>query len=134
STARTDGRATQGDTPAGPVTSMFAGALLTVPAFAGVHAAVTRTMRRHPVAGRALARPDPAVGTEYKAYLPDFCSAGTIFVVLLVAELVAIALTLAAVPAPGQFLVELGETSLFALWFALLASAILCRMRGRVER
>jgi two-component system sensor histidine kinase AlgZ len=81
-----------------------------------------------------LARPDAALDTEYKAYLPDFCSAGTIFVVLLVAELVAIALTLAAVPAPGQFLVELGETSLFALWFALLASAILCRMRGRVER
>jgi two-component system sensor histidine kinase AlgZ len=81
-----------------------------------------------------LARANAAVDTEYKAYLPDFCSAGTIFVVVLVAELVAIVLTLAAVPAPGQFLVELGETSLYALWFALLASAILCRMRGRVER
>lgn len=80
-----------------------------------------------------MARPDPALDTEYKAYLPDFCSAGTIFVVLLVAELVAIVLTLAAAPPPGRFLVQLGETSLFALWFALLASAILCRMRRRVE-
>lgn len=80
-----------------------------------------------------MARPDPAVDNDYKAYLPDFCSAGTVFVVLLVAELVAIVLTLAAMPPPGQFLVELGETSLYALWFALLAAAILCRMRGRVE-
>lgn len=81
-----------------------------------------------------MARADASVDTEYKAYLPDFCSAGTIFVVMLVAELVAIVLTLAAVPPPGRFLIELGETSLYALWFALLASAILCRMRGRVER
>lgn len=91
-------------------------------------------MRRHPGTGRALARADAPVDTEYKAYLPDFCSAGTIFVVMLVAELVAIVLALAGLPAPGHFLVELGETSLYALWFALLASAILCRMRSRVER
>lgn len=81
-----------------------------------------------------MARANAAVDSEYKAYLPDFCSAGTIFVVTLVAELVAIVLTLAAIPPPGQFLVELGEMSLYALWFALLASAILCRMRTRVER
>jgi two-component system sensor histidine kinase AlgZ len=81
-----------------------------------------------------LARATAAVDTETQAHLPDFCAAGTIFVFVLVAELVAIVLTLAANPAPGQFLVELAEMSLYSLWFALLASAVLCRMRARVEK
>ena len=81
-----------------------------------------------------MARATAAVDPESQAYLPDFCAAGTIFVFVLVSELVAIVLTLAAAPAPGLFLVELAEMSLYAIWFALLASAVLCRMRGRVSR
>ncbi|HET6630384.1 MAG TPA: histidine kinase, partial [Woeseiaceae bacterium] len=81
-----------------------------------------------------MARATAAVEPESQAYLPDFCAAGTVFVFVLAAELVAIVLTLAATPAPGQFLVELGEMSLYAIWFALLASAVLCRMRARVAR
>lgn len=70
---------------------------------------------------------------DAQAYLPDFCAAGTLFIVLLVAELVAIALTLAAHDAGGQFLVELSKTSFFVLWLALLGTAIMCQLRNRLE-
>ena len=70
---------------------------------------------------------------DARAYLPDFCAAGTLFIVLLVAELVAIALTLAAHEAGGQFLVELSKTSFFVIWLALLGTAIMCQLRNRLE-
>lgn len=67
------------------------------------------------------------------AYLPDFCAASTILVVLLVAELVSIVLTLASGAPPGAFLTELAIISLYVLWLALLSSAVLCRARRWVE-
>lgn len=70
---------------------------------------------------------------ETQAYLPDFCAASTLFFVVLIAELVAIVLTLAANDAPDQFLIELSNMSLFVLWPALLGSAIMCRFRGQLE-
>ncbi len=70
---------------------------------------------------------------DSQAYLPDFCAAGTLFIVLLVAELVAIALTLAAHDSGGQFLVELSKTSFFVLWLALLGAAVMCQLRKRLE-
>ena len=70
---------------------------------------------------------------ETQAYLPDFCAAGTLFVVVLITELVAIVLTLAAHDTPGQFLVELSKTSMFVLWLALLGSAVMCLFRNRLE-
>jgi two-component system sensor histidine kinase AlgZ len=72
--------------------------------------------------------------SDSPAYLPDFCAAGTLLVMVLASELVAIALTLAANPPAGSFLVELAETSLYVLWVALLSAALLCRIRARVER
>ena len=80
-----------------------------------------------------MAKATTAVDRETQAYLPDFCAAGTVFVVVLVAALVAIVLTLAGGPASGTFLVELAETSLFVLWVALLSVAVLCRTRHWVE-
>jgi two-component system sensor histidine kinase AlgZ len=70
---------------------------------------------------------------EARAYLPDFCAAGTVFVVVLIAELVAILLTLAAHEPPGLFLVELARNSLFIQWLALLSCAVMCLFRGRLE-
>ena len=70
---------------------------------------------------------------DTQAYLPDFCTAGTLFIVLLVAELVAIALTLAAYDTPGQFLIELSKTSFFVLWLALLGAAVMCQLKHRLE-
>jgi len=71
--------------------------------------------------------------TETQAYLPDFCAAGTVFVVVLIAELVAILLTLAAYDTPGMFLIELARTSLFIVWLAVLGSVVMCLFRDRLE-
>ena len=75
---------------------------------------------------------DPDVHTT-QAYLPDFCAAGTLLIVLLIAELVAIVLTLAAWDTPGQFLVELSETSMFVLFATILGSALMCQFKDRLE-
>jgi len=71
---------------------------------------------------------------EVQVYLPDFCAPGTILVVVLVAELIAILLTLSARPMPGAFLTELAKMSLFVLWLALLGAAVMCRTRSWIER
>jgi len=70
---------------------------------------------------------------QTQAYLPDFCNAGTVLIILLVAELVAIALTLAAYE-PGIFLTELSKMSMFVLWLALLGAVVLCQIRPWAER
>ena len=69
---------------------------------------------------------------QTQAYLPDFCAAGTVFIVVLIAELIAIMLTLAANP-EGRFFIALYRSSFFVLWFALLGSVIMCRLRPRLE-
>lgn len=71
--------------------------------------------------------------TKTQAYLPDFCAASTVFIVVLIAELVAIFITLAARPEPGLFLVELSRISLFILWLAILSSAVMCLFRRQLE-
>ncbi|MGI9262275.1 MAG: sensor histidine kinase [Woeseiaceae bacterium] len=68
-----------------------------------------------------------------QAYLPDFCAAGTILVILLVAELVAILLTLVSYE-PGTFLTELSKMSMFVLWLALLGDGLLCSIRPWAEK
>jgi two-component system sensor histidine kinase AlgZ len=78
------------------------------------------------------AAPDSS-SEDTQVYLPDFCSAGTLFIVLLVAELVAIVLTLAAHGPEGQFLIQLSKSSFFVLWLALLGSAVMCQLRARLE-
>ncbi|MDX1515449.1 MAG: histidine kinase [Woeseiaceae bacterium] len=70
---------------------------------------------------------------DTQAYLPDFCAAGTVFVVVLIAELLAIMLTLTS-HTPGAFFIDLYKTSFFLLWFALLGCALLCRLRDWLEK
>ena len=70
---------------------------------------------------------------ETQAYLPDFCAAGAVFIVVLIAELIAILLTLAAHNTPGLFLVDLARNSLFILWLAILACVVMCLFRSRLE-
>ena len=78
------------------------------------------------------AAPEPS-REDTQAYLPNFCAAGTLFIVVLVAELVAIVLTLAAHEPQGRFLIELSKTSIFVLWLALLGAATMCVLRDRLE-
>ncbi len=78
------------------------------------------------------AKPDTE-NSETQAYLPDFCAAGTVFIVVLIAELVAILLTLAAHDTPGMFMTELAKTSMLILWIALLGAGIMCLARDRLQ-
>ena len=70
-------------------------------------------------------------GTQ--AYLPDFCAAATVFVVVVIAELIAILLTLAAHRPQSLFLVELARVSLFVQWLALLSCGVMCMFRSKLE-
>jgi two-component system sensor histidine kinase AlgZ len=76
---------------------------------------------------------DEGGSQESQAHLPDFCAAGTVFIVVLFCELVAIAVSLAGQQSATGFLVELSHTSMFVLWFALLGSALMCYLRERLE-
>lgn len=68
-----------------------------------------------------------------QVYLPDFRAPSTILVILLVAELVAIALTLSAFE-PGTFLTELSKMSMYVLWLALLGTGLLSQIRPWAEK
>lgn len=80
-----------------------------------------------------MASTPDAVEKQAQAYLPDFCAPGTVLVILLVAELVAILLTLVAHES-GTFLTELSKMSMFLLWLALPGTGILCAIRPWAER
>lgn len=76
---------------------------------------------------------DPAL-EESHVYLPDFCATSTLFIVVLVAELVAFVLTFAAHDTAGQFLIDLSKTSFFILWVALLGTALMCQLKPKLEQ
>jgi two-component system sensor histidine kinase AlgZ len=61
-------------------------------------------------------------------FLPDFCSVGVVFVVVLIAELLAIVLNLAA-NAPEIRWDNLGLLSMLIQWIALVSVAVLCVIR-----
>ena len=80
-----------------------------------------------------IAAKDP-VNDSTQAYLPDFCAASTLFIIVLVAELIAIALTLASYGPEQQFLIELSKTSFLILWIAVLGTALMCQLKSYLER
>jgi two-component system sensor histidine kinase AlgZ len=67
-------------------------------------------------------------------YLPDFCAAQSVLAVVLIAELVALFLTLARIGISVLFWMELARTSLFLLWAGLGTAAALCAARGALSR
>lgn len=68
------------------------------------------------------------------AFLPDFCAARPLVVVILLAELLAIVLTLATPGAMQERVEALALYSLFIQWTGLLCVAILCLLRERLNR
>ena len=78
-------------------------------------------------------RSTDSVEPDSQVYLPDFCATTTVFVVVMVAALVAIVLSLAAYDGPGEFLVELSKTAMFTLWLALVGCALMCVLKSRLE-
>ncbi|MEO1034565.1 MAG: histidine kinase [Pseudomonadota bacterium] len=67
-----------------------------------------------------------------KGDLPDLCSAKAVLAVVLIAELIAIVLTLADHGPRDGFLLALSTTSLYILWLALTCAAALCLARPRL--
>ncbi|MGC3983081.1 MAG: sensor histidine kinase [Steroidobacteraceae bacterium] len=66
-------------------------------------------------------------------HLPDFCASGTTLAVVLIAELVALVLSIARQPF-HNFWVDLATTSLFLLWQGLISAAVLCRSRNYLKQ
>ena len=62
-------------------------------------------------------------------FLPDFCDARTVFVVILLSELLAIVLTLAQPPFIDNQVYHLAMYSLFIQWVALSCKGVLCIAR-----
>lgn len=68
-------------------------------------------------------------GPDYTSFLPDFCGTRIVFIVVLLAELLAIVLTLAHIQQMNEILFDLALNSLFILWVALSCVATLCLCR-----
>lgn len=67
-------------------------------------------------------------------FLPDFCAIRTVFLVVVVAELLAFVITLAGSGGLTERLDELALVSLFVQWIALASTALLCLTRRRLAR
>jgi two-component system sensor histidine kinase AlgZ len=63
------------------------------------------------------------------AYLPDLCAPTAVLAVVLIAELVAIALTLSRQEQWVSFFSDLGRTSFVMQWLSLTSAAVLCLLR-----
>jgi len=78
-------------------------------------------------------RQTPAADAPARFYLPDFCAPGSVLAVVLIAELVAMLLTLARFGLTEDFWPDLARTSLFLLWTGLGIAALLCATRPRLS-
>jgi len=67
-------------------------------------------------------------------YLPDFSSAGAVIALVLIAELVALALSIARGAAGGEFFVDLARSSLLILWMTLTSACVLTLVRPVLAR
>jgi len=67
-------------------------------------------------------------------FLPDFCSVRILFVVILIAELLAIVLALAQTAPVNNRLFDLAMNSLFIQWIALTCVGLLCLCRNWLNR
>lgn len=66
--------------------------------------------------------------SNQQQFLPNFCHDSTLLLVLLIAELLAVILTLAHSGADESFWKDLALSSLFIQWIALCSVALLCRL------
>ena len=69
-----------------------------------------------------------------ESVLPDFCDVRTIFVVVLLTELLAMVFAMIAASNSSQFWDYLAFSSLLMLWIALLNSVILCQLGSWLQK
>ncbi|MGD8498633.1 MAG: sensor histidine kinase [Chromatiales bacterium] len=97
--------------------------------------ALTETDASSLAPARPVARPGVAAQAEGEqaCFLPDFCSARLVFLVVLIAELLALVLALASSAYSRDFWGDLALSSLFIQWAALGTAAVLCTTRRWVN-
>lgn len=71
---------------------------------------------------------------DQRTFLPDFCNIRIVFAVVVIAELLAIVLTLASSGDQADHWDYLSLASLFIQWIALLSTAALCTLRPLLAR
>lgn len=71
---------------------------------------------------------------DERVFLPNLCSARSVLVVVVVAELLAVVLSLAAYYYEGFNFERLALSSLFIQWVALTSAALLCALRNWLNR
>jgi two-component system sensor histidine kinase AlgZ len=77
---------------------------------------------------------DARVTESRQLYLPDFCRARTVLAIVIICELTALVLALARNEAALGFWSDLARTSMFMLWIGLSNAAMLCMLRGYLNR
>ena len=88
---------------------------------------------RPSISAESPQKPDsPLAGALDAFFIPDFCAPRMVFAVVLIAELVALTLTLARPDA--VFLTELARVSMFLQWLGLTSAALLCYSRRWLAR
>jgi len=66
--------------------------------------------------------------------MPDFCRPQALFGVMVAVEVAVLTALLLRLPAPVGGWTDLFTASLLAQWLALLCAALLCRLRGAIDR
>ena len=75
-----------------------------------------------------------AAGSDRPVYLPDFCEARAVLLVVLIAALLALVLSLARHSVGGPFWIDLARTSAYLLGTVLLCATVLCKLRPWLAR
>ncbi len=78
--------------------------------------------------------PHPQTTVDDELFLPDFCNIRVIFLVVLIAELLAFVLALAPQVATTDLWERLGIISMFVQWVALVNAALLCGLRPLLKK
>jgi two-component system sensor histidine kinase AlgZ len=76
----------------------------------------------------------PQHNSEKTFFLPDFCSLQSVFAVVVLVELLAFVLTLAAAPHRDELWNVLALYSLFMQWVGLISASLLCMARRPLSR
>ena len=79
-------------------------------------------------------KPETEQREEDNFFLPDFCSVRMVFAVVIIAELLAIVLTLAPLDRGPYRWEDLSIISLFIQWVALISAGVLCLARPWLSR
>ncbi len=85
-------------------------------------------------AARARAALAESSAADEGAFLPDFCHGRTLLRVVLLAEMLALTVTLVTRRISANLFIDLFMISLFVQWIALTSAATLCALRGYLNR